>query len=423
MHNIKFIEDNQKRFEQDFKKRGFDPKILEEVFLLNERRKQFTSFVESKRAEVKKLSQEIGQLKRKGEDASSLMQQVTELKQENEKKTQALEDVQEELNNLLATLPNLLSPEVPIGKTETENQEIFKWGKHPHFSFEAKDHTTLGEDLKMLDFEAAAKITGSRFFVLKNGLAKLERALINFMLDEHSKVGYQETIPPFIVHERSLFGTGQLPKFKEDLFKLEDRDWYLIPTAEVPLTNLKREQLFEKKELPLLYTAYTPCFRSEAGSYGKDTRGLIRLHQFNKVEMVNIVAEEDSEQAHEAMVQRARSILEVLELPYRGVLLCSGDIGFGALKTVDLEVWLPSQKTYREISSISNCGPFQARRAGIRYRDESGKPVFAHTLNGSGLAVGRTLVAIMENYQQHDGSIKVPLKLQPYMGGLEVIEA
>ena len=280
----------------------------------------------------------------------------------------------------------------------------------------------IAENLDVIDFAKASEITGARFVIYKKDLAKLERALINFFIEFlGQKKGYQEILPPLIVHERSLFGTGQLPKFKEDLFKIERHDWFLIPTSEVPLTNLKRDELFAGDELPLKYCAYTPCFRSEAGSYGKDTRGLIRLHQFNKVEMVNIVAAQDSERAHEEMVGCAMELLEILRLPYRQVLLCSGDIGFSARKCYDLEVWLPAQSRYREISSVSNCWDFQARRAQIRYRNEQGRPEYAHTLNGSGLAVGRTVVAILENCQQTDGSVLIPEALRPHMGGQESI--
>jgi seryl-tRNA synthetase len=312
---------------------------------------------------------------------------------------------------------------VPVGSDENSNQEMKKWGTIKNFDFTPIDHATLGEKLGLLDFETATKITGARFTVYKGQLARLERALISFMIDRHTDNGYMEILPPFIVHERSLYGTGNLPKFKEDLFKLEGFDWYLIPTAEVPVTNLKREQIFEMSEFPLRYVAYTPCFRSEAGSAGRDTRGLIRQHQFNKVELVNIVAADKSKEAHEEMINRACSILEELELPYRAMVLCSGDMGFGSSRTIDLEVWLPSQNKYREISSISNCWDFQSRRAQIRYRNAEGKPEFAHTLNGSGLAVGRTLVAIMENYQNKDGTITIPKALRPYMKNQELIKS
>jgi seryl-tRNA synthetase len=423
MLDIKKIVDDPEEVKKNIAKRGFDSSMLDTVLDLNNKRKQLTTSVEGIRAELNSTSKEIGKLKKAGQDASEVMKKVSELKASNEKNNEELHKVQEELNNILLAIPNVTASDVPEGKDESFNVEIFNWGEPKKFDFEVKDHHDLGEKLGMLDFETAAKITGSRFAVYRRDLATLERALSNYMLDFHLRRGYVETIVPFMVHERSLYGTGQLPKFKEDLFKIEGRDWYLIPTSEVPLTNLKREEVFDFKELPLKYTSLTPCFRSEAGSYGKDTKGLIRMHQFNKVEMVNITAPEDSEKVHEEMVASARTILEELELPHRGVLLCSGDTGFGATKTIDLEVWLPSQNTYREISSISNCGDFQSRRASIRFkRDSKSKPEFAHTLNGSGLAVGRTLVAILENFQQEDGSVAVPKTLQPYMGGQAVIK-
>ncbi|MBT6326277.1 MAG: serine--tRNA ligase [Bdellovibrionales bacterium] len=423
MHDIKFFEENKSYVVSNLKKRGFDTSAVEESISFNTKRKELTQIVEQKRSEVKSLSKEIGQLKKAGEDAESLMNQVSQIKTSVESDIKRLDETQSLLNKLLSVIPNILDEEVPEGLTEDDNKEVGKWGEIKSFSFKPKDHVSLGESLEMLDFEAGAKLTGSRFVVYKSMVARLERALINYMLDQHTDHDYTEIIPPFIVNNEALFGTGQLPKFEEDLFKLsnDDKDWYLIPTAEVPLTNLKKGELFSEKELPLKYVAYTPCFRSEAGSYGKDTRGLIRLHQFNKVELVNIVSAEDSEKAHDEMINRACSILQALKLPYRSLLLCGGDIGFGARKCIDLEVWLPGQNKYREISSLSNCWDFQARRASIRYRDKDGRPQFAHTLNGSGLAVGRTVVAILENYQNEDGSINVPDVLVPYMGGISKI--
>ncbi|RLA62754.1 MAG: serine--tRNA ligase [Epsilonproteobacteria bacterium] len=423
MHDIKFFEANTAEVKENLKKRNVDISLVDKALDLNAKRKELTKFVEDKRAEVKSISKEIGLLKKEGKDASHIMSQVAEIKSSIEGQNLQLDETEKELNATLSVIPNLLSPQVPVGTSEEENALCKEWGTPKEFSFKAKDHVALGENLDMLDFERGAKITGARFVVYKKGLARLERALINYMLDEHGKNGYDEIIPPFIVNAESLYGTGQLPKFEEDLFKLnhEDKQWYLIPTAEVPVTNLRRGELFSGDELPLKYCAYTPCFRSEAGSYGKDTRGLIRLHQFNKVELVEIVAPEDSDQAHEDMIHRACSILEALNLPYKTMLLCSGDIGFGASICFDLEVWLPGQQKYREISSLSNCRDFQARRAGIRFRDKDGKPQFAHTLNGSGLAVGRTVVAIMENYQREDGTIEIPEVLRSYMGGQEII--
>jgi len=423
MHDIKHFEANTESVKENLQKRNFDISLVDKALELNTKRKELTKLVEDNRAEVKNISKEIGKLKKDGQDASHIMSKVAEIKASIELENAELAETEKQLNYTLSVIPNLLSPEVPAGKSEEDNALCKEWGTPKEFSFKAKDHVALGEELDMLDFERGAKLTGARFVVYKKDLARLERALINYMLDDHGKHGFDEIIPPFIVNAESLYGTGQLPKFEEDLFKLtvDERDWYLIPTAEVPVTNLKREELFSGDELPLKYCAYTPCFRSEAGSYGKDTRGLIRLHQFNKVEMVKIVAPSESEQAHEDMIHRACSILEALNLPYRTMLLCGGDIGFGASICFDLEVWLPGQGKYREISSISNCKDFQARRAGIRFRDQDGKPQFAHTLNGSGLAVGRTVVAIMENYQREDGSIEIPEFLRPYMGGQKVI--
>lgn len=422
MLDIKLISEQPILVKDNLKKRGFDVSEIDKILALNNLRKELTTKENNLRSELKQLSALIGPLKKKGEDAKELTDKVAIIKDEITKIGEDLGKTELQQLQVLEVMPNLIADDVPVGSSEENNHEIFHWGSATNLSFAPKDHVELGENLGMLDFEAAARVTGSRFVFYKKELARLERACINFMLDQHIQNGYTEMIPPFIVHERSMYGTGQLPKFKEDCFKLENFDWYLVPTAEVPLTNIRREELFDRSELPMLMCAYTPCFRSEAGSYGKDTRGMIRQHQFNKVEMVNIVESDQSVQAHEAMINRARSILELLELPHRGVVLCSGDIGFSAVKTIDLEVWLPSQAKYREISSVSNCGDFQARRASIRYRNKEGKPEFAHTLNGSGLAVGRTVVAIMENYQQEDGSIVIPRVLRPYMGGLEVIK-
>lgn len=421
MHDLKYFVENENEVRQNLGKRNYDLTVIDQVLVLNDKRKSLINFVENHRAELKKISQEVGMKKKAGEDATELVHRVSTIKDLMAQSELDLEQVQKDLNYLLATIPNLVADDVPVGRDENDNKEIKKWGTPKSFSFKVKDHVELGENLGMLDFERGAKLTGSRFVVYKGALAKMERALINFMLDIHEKKGYTEVLPPYMVNADSLYGTGQLPKFSEDVFKIEGREWYLIPTAEVPVTNLKRDELFPKEELPLRYAAYTPCFRSEAGSYGKDTKGLIRLHQFNKVEMVNITTPEESPKAHQDMIDQACSVLEALNLPYRAVLLCTGDMGFGARKCVDLEVWLPGQDKFREISSISNCGDFQARRANMRFRGDDKKPVFAHTLNGSGLAVGRTLVAIMENYQNEDGSITVPEALRSYMGGLEKI--
>lgn len=421
MLDIKWLSENLVEAKNNLGQRNFDISLLDKALFLNNDRKEIIKKVEEARAEANRLSKEVGALKSKGQDATELMNSVTELKKSMAIHEENLKNKEAELEQVIHFIPNILSSEVPLGKDETLNKEIHRFGTPAKFDFPVKDHVAIGERLGMMDFDAAALMTGARFVVLKGDLARLERAIANFMIDFHLARGYQEVAPPFIVHAKSLVGTGQLPKFKEDVFKLEGQDWYLIPTSEVPLTNIKREQLFSQKELPLKYVSYTPCFRSEAGSHGKDTRGLIRMHQFNKVEMVQITTEEGSISAQEEMVKSACGILEELGLPHRAMLLCSGDTGFSARKTIDLEVWLPAQDKYREISSISNCWDFQARRASIRYKDAQGKVKFAHTLNGSGLAVGRTLVAILENYQQADGSIKIPQKLINYMGGKDKI--
>ena len=421
MLDLKKIVENTDEVKSNLEKRGFDCSLLDKIISLDSKRKELIAVVEKNRSDLKNKAKEIGSLKKQGADASVIMNEVASLKEKNSELDNELSNVQDQQKDYLMSIPNLLADETPVGESEDNNLEILRKGTPRDFDFEVKDHVELGEKLGGLDFEKASEITGARFVVYKGLLARMERALINFMIDSHVDKGYQEIIPPSIVHKRCLEGTGQLPKFSEDLFKIENKDWYLIPTAEVPLTNLKRDELFERKELPLNYCAFTPCFRSEAGSYGKDTRGLVRLHQFHKVELVNIVESKQSNMAHEDMIARASSILDDLKLPYRAMVLCSGDIGFGAKKTIDLEVWLPAQNKYREISSVSNCGDFQSRRANIRYRNSEGKPEYAHTLNGSGLAVGRTLVAILENYQNEDGSITVPEVLRGYMGGLEII--
>jgi seryl-tRNA synthetase len=423
MHNIKDIVADIEGFKENLKKRGFDLSIVDECIGLNEKRKEATTKSETTQSEIKKISKEVGMKKRNGENADDLMAQVAELKKSIESTKAELEKVQEDLNYKLSTIPNLIAEDVPVGEDENDNVEVNKWGEPKKFSFEPKDHVDLGEKLQWLDFERAAKLTGARFVIQSGPLARLERAVSNFMIDHHLDKGYTEVVPPFIVNKDSLYGTGQLPKFSEDLFKLEGFDWYLIPTSEVPLTNIRAQEIFDQAELPMKFCGYTPCFRSEAGSHGRDTRGMIRMHQFQKVEMVNIVHPDESEKALEDMKRNAEEILEKLELPYRTVKLCTGDIGFGSRKTYDLEVWVPSQNTYREISSCSNCWDFQAQRASIRFKKQGEKPQFAHTLNGSGLAVGRTIVAILENYQNEDGSITVPKALVPYMGGLETITA
>lgn len=422
MLDIKKLENDFEAVKKNLSNRNFDTSVLNQILELNKQRKILTTASETKKADINKISREIGELKKNKQDATVQMNQVANLKAEMEKEAKELDEVLNKQTNLLLNIPNLLDASTPVGKSEDDNVEVKRWGTPRHFDFTPLDHADVGEKLGMLDFETAAKITGARFVIYRAGIARLERALINFMLDHQASKGFTEMMTPFIAHERSLVGTGNLPKFEDQLFKLNsEQPWYLIPTSEVTLTNIKREQIMEEAELPYLYAAYSPCFRSEAGSHGKDVKGLIRMHQFNKVEMVSICSPSQSPEIHQKMVDSACEILEKLGLPYRMIALCSGDIGFASQKTYDLEVWVPSQNKYREISSISNCGDFQARRANIRFRNKEGKIEFAHTLNGSGLAVGRTVVAILENYQQKDGSVLIPEVLWPYMGGLKEI--
>lgn len=389
---------------------------------LESRRKAIQVRTETLQAERNAGAKQIGQLKKNGQDASELMARMNVVGDDMKAADAELGALQAEIEQKALSIPNLPDDSVPVGADEHANVEVRRVGTPLQFEFAVQDHSDLGEALGLLDFEVAAKITGSRFSVLKGELARLQRALAQFMLDLHTtQHGYTEVYVPFMVNAESLYGTGQLPKFEEDLFKLQgDKPFYLIPTSEVPLTNLVRDQILDAAELPIKLTAHTPCFRSEAGSGGRDTRGLIRQHQFEKVEMVNIVHPSTSMQALEDMTACAEKVLQLLELPYRVMLLCGGDMGFSAVKTYDIEVWLPSQNTYREISSCSNCGDFQARRMLTRLRVDK-KTELVHTLNGSGLAVGRTLLALMENHQQVDGSIAIPAALQPYMGGLTVI--
>ncbi len=421
MLDVRLIEEKKDEVIQNLKMRKFDTSVIDKIIDLNSERKKLISIVEDTRSEINSKSKEIGLKIKSGENADDEKAAVSKLKASIEEQEKNLGEVDKKISDILLGIPNLIEEDTPIGDDEESNLEIKKFGDIPSFSFKIKDHATLGEELGMLDFETAAKLTGARFVVYKGMLARLERAVANYMINFHCERGYEEIIPPYIVQASTLYGTGQLPKFGEDLFKIEGRDWYLIPTAEVPVTNLLRETILKEESFQKKYVSFTPCFRSEAGSYGKDTRGLIRMHQFSKVEMVQITDAESSLKAHEEMLESGCMILEELKLPYRAVRLCTGDIGFGARKTYDLEVWLPSQEKYREISSISNCWDFQARRAKIRYKKDK-KNYFAHTLNGSGLAVGRTVVAILENYQQADGSIVVPEKLVDYMGGIEVIK-
>jgi len=398
----------------------------EKLRALEERRKDVQVRTETLQAERNRQSKAIGQAKAAGQDVQPLLEAVAGLGQQLEEAGRALEAIQTELQDLLLGVPNVPHESVPVGRDEKDNVQVRVWGEPRTFDFEVRDHVDIGARLGGMDFEQAAKLSGARFAVLRGGLARLHRALIQFMLDTHTHDhGYEEVYVPYLVNADSLRGTGQLPKFEEDLFAVRsEQGLYLIPTAEVPVTNLARGEILEAAELPKRMVAHTPCFRSEAGSYGKDTRGLIRQHQFEKVELVQLVRPDDSYAALEKLTGHAESILRKLELPYRVVCLCTGDMGFSASKTYDIEVWLPAQKTYREISSCSNFEDFQARRMQARWRNpNSGKPELLHTLNGSGLAVGRTLVAVLENYQQADGSVNVPTVLRPYLGGRDRIPA
>ena len=397
---------------------------VERIKVLEEQRKALQIETEQLQNERNIRSKNIGKAKAAGEDIEPLLKEVESFKNQLEEKKQALNEVQDAFDTILHAMPNLLDDKVPPGKDETANVEVRCWGEPGQYDFEIKDHLDLGEQSGGLDFSRAVKITGSRFVLMRGEIARLHRALIQFMLNLHSEQhAYTEVYVPYMVNKDTLFGTGQLPKFEEDLFKLEgEQEYYLIPTAEVPVTNITRDEIINESDLPLKYVCHTPCFRSEAGSYGKDTRGMIRQHQFEKVELVQIVKADDSERAHEELTAHAEKVLQLLNLPYRTVVLCAGDTGFGAKLTYDIEVWLPGQNAYREISSCSNYGDFQARRMQSRWRNaESGKPELVHTINGSGLAVGRTLLAVLENYQNSDGSVTVPDVLRPFMGQAESI--
>ncbi len=432
MLDIKQVRQDPQAVAKALEKRGFDFDVAA-FQTLDASRKQADIDSQNLNAERKKASRQIGALIGQGMSVDEAKAQVNEslerIAGQIDAATERAREVQVEIETLLLGVPNIPDDDVPPGATEDDNVEVARWGEPRSFEFEVKDHVTLGEGIAGLDFETASKITGSRFTLMHGPLARLHRALIQFMLDLHtSEHGYQEIYVPYIVNRESLRGTGQLPKFEEDLFRLDtDHGYYLIPTAEVPVTNVARDRIFEEAELGvegLKFTCHTPCFRSEAGSYGKDTRGMIRQHQFEKVELVQLVRPSRSEAALEELTGDAESVLQALNLPYRKVILCGGDIGFSARKTYDLEVWLPAQDTYREISSCSNFGDYQARRMQARWRNpETGKPELLHTLNGSGLAVGRTLVAILENYQQADGTIDIPAALHPYMAGLTCLAA
>ncbi len=407
------------------KRRGFELDI-DKISTLEARRKALQVRTQDLQNERNTRSKSIGKAKAQGEDIAPLLAEVGKLGDELKAAEAELSELQQALEAIALGIPNIPHLSTPEGASEEENVEIRRWGEPAAFDFEVKDHVDLGEALAGLDFETAVKITGSRFVVMSGAIARMHRALIQFMLDTHTgEHGYTETYVPYLVNEASLRGTGQLPKFEEELFKLEgEQAFYLIPTAEVPVTNIVRDTIIDAEAMPRKFVCHTPCFRSEAGSYGRDTRGMIRQHQFEKIEMVQIVKAQESEQALEALTGHAETILQKLQLPYRVVALCCGDIGFSSAKTYDLEVWLPAQNSYREISSCSNFGDFQARRLQARWRNpETGKPELVHTINGSGLAVGRTLVAILENYQQADGSVVVPEVLRPYMGGLDLITA
>jgi seryl-tRNA synthetase len=416
MLELRFTRENLELVKEKTKLRGIEDSRIEDFAAVDLQRRKLLSELESLRNKRKTVSSEIAELKKQNKDAEPLILEMREAGERIKDLEKRVGVIEENLQDIVMGIPNLCDDSVPVGKDDTDNIEVKKWGGIPEFAFDPKPHWEIGEKLDILDFERAAKLSGARFAILKGLGSRLERALINFMLDLHTqKHGYVEVLPPFLVNSASMTATGQLPKFEADLFKISGWDFYLIPTAEVPVTNIHRDETLAEKELPIKYCAYTPCFRSEAGSYGKDTRGLIRQHQFDKVELVKFTRPEDSFDELESLLADAEEVLQLLKLPYRVVTLCSGDLGFSATKTYDIEVWMPAQQKYREISSCSNFGDFQARRGGVRYRPrDSKKSVLVHTLNGSGLAVGRTLAAILENFQRADGSILLPDILAPY---------
>ena len=422
MLDVKLLREDLTRVRERLATRGIEI-AWDEFVYLDQQRRDTLARIEKLKERKNRLSGEIGKVKKSGGDATALMGEVEEVSETIRQGEEPLAEIEARFEKLMLTMPNLPEPSVPAGWSAAENREVRRWRDPPQFDFPAKNHWDIGEELGILDFTRAAKIAGARFALYMDAGARLERALINFMLDLHTqKQGYREVLPPFLVNRDAMTATGQLPKFEEDLFRVSESDFFLIPTAEVPVTNIHREEMLEREQLPIRYVAYTPCFRREAGSYGQDVRGLIRQHQFNKVELVKFTEPEYSYDELDKLVADAEAVLQQLELPYRVVELCTGDLSFAAAKTYDLEVWLPGQSAYREISSCSNFEDFQARRAQIRYRKETkGKPIFVHTLNGSGLAVGRTLVAVLENYQQKDGSVVIPEVLRSYMGGLERI--
>jgi len=421
MHDLKSIRDNPEAFDRGLARRGLEP-LSPKILAIDTRRRAEMTRAQELQAERNRLSKEIGAIKARGGDAAEIMAKVAASKDGQALAEAGAAELERELNVMLATVPNLPADDVPEGQDETQNVEIRTWGTPREFAFKPKEHFEIGEALGQMDFDRAAKISGARFVVLFDGIARLERALAAFMLDLHTREhGYREVLPPYLVRDNALYGTGQLPKFADDLFRTTSDHW-LIPTAEVPLTNLVAEEILDDDTLPRRFSALTPCFRAEAGAAGKDTRGMIRQHQFEKVELVSIAHPDTSVEEHERMTACAEEVLKRLGLPYRVVTLCSGDMGFSARKTYDIEVWLPGQGRYREISSCSNCGDFQARRMNARFKAKGEKGTrFVHTLNGSALAVGRTLIAILENYQESDGSVRVPNALRSYMGGVETI--
>jgi seryl-tRNA synthetase len=423
MLDVKYLRNHFQEVKEKLLKRGEDLTNIDRFEELDKKRRELIAKAEELKNKRNEVSQQIAVLKREKKDADHLIAEMRDVGDRIKAMDDEIRQVEEELNALLLSIPNIPHESVPVGKSEEDNVEVRKWGEPRSFSFEPKPHWDIAEQLGILDFERAAKVTGSRFVFYKGLGARLERALINFMLDVHiEEFGYQEILPPYLVNRASMTGTGQLPKFEEDAFRIETDDYFLIPTAEVPVTNLHRDEILSAEDLPIYYVAYSACFRAEAGSAGRDTRGLIRQHQFNKVELVKFVKPEDSYDELEKLTNQAERILQLLGLPYRVVCLCTGDLGFSSAKTYDIEVWLPSYGTYREISSCSNFEAFQARRANIRFRREpKAKPEYVHTLNGSGLAIGRTVAAILENYQQEDGTVVIPEVLRPYMGNLEVI--
>ena len=427
MLDLNYVRENLDTVRAALAKRGMAADALDDFAAADAERRHVIAESDRLNAERNTASREIGALMKDGqrEEADTRRKQVNELKERIAELDAERDESETRMRELLSTLPNIPHESVPVGKDESANVEIRRWGTKPEFDFEPKDHVDLGTALGILDLERATKIAGARFAILNGAGARLERALIDFMLDVQTREhGYTETLPPFIINRDALFGTGQLPKFEQDLFKLEDeRGFYLVPTAEVPVTNYHRDEILDASQLPMKWAAYTPCFRSEAGSYGKDTRGIIRQHQFEKVELVKYASPENSYDELESLTRDAETILQKLNIHYRVVALASGDLGFGSAKTYDIEVWLPGQGTYREISSCSNCGDFQARRMDARFRDAEKRIRHVHTLNGSGIAVGRALIAVTENYQEENGSIRIPEVLQPYMGGMTKIEA